>query len=207
MAQQWFYAKQGKQIGPVPLEQLQKAVAGGEVLPTDLVWTEGMPQWTPAGQVKALAGNAPRAAGQPVPPTPPAAAKPRPAEPAAPSPAAPAAAPGPTGSSLLGPLDLRFKHFFTPSLVKLIWLLYLIVAPLWYLINVGIIAADVVFRKAPPLLSLKGIAVDLIQFCFLTLAVRLALEAALLLLRIAEHLCDIRDKQHDRGAEHGQGSQ
>ena len=213
MAQQWFYAKQGKQLGPVPVEQLQKAIANGEVQLTELVWTEGMPQWTPAGHVKELTGGVPRAAGPATPPSPPAVAKPRKAEPAGPPQTAPAgaastagpaaAAPaGPGGGSGGGPLglfDLHFKHFFTPSLVKLLWLLYLIVAVLWFLIDAGIVAAGVVFHKAPLWEPLKSIALNLVQLCFMTLAVRLALEGVLVLFRIAEHLREIRD----RGAEDG----
>jgi hypothetical protein len=58
MTGQWLYAKQGKQVGPVTTERLQKAVAAGEVQATDFVWAEGMPQWIPAGQVSELAGSA-----------------------------------------------------------------------------------------------------------------------------------------------------
>ena len=72
MARQWFYAKQGKLVGPVTMEHLRKAVAAGELQATDFVWTEGMPQWTPAGQVRELAGSAVNPGRRaPVPPPPP----------------------------------------------------------------------------------------------------------------------------------------
>lgn len=198
MADQWFYAKQGKQLGPVPLEQLQKALAKGDVQPSDLVWCEGMPQWTPAAHVKELAGNVSRASAPAAPPSPPAAGKPRKAEPAGPpqpAPAAPAPGGGENGGGPLSLFDLRFKRFFTPSLVKLIWLLYVIAAPLWYLIDVGRVTAEIVLRRSPLLSSLKWIAADLVQFCFLTLAVRLALEGVLVLFRIADDLREIRQRQ------------
>jgi uncharacterized RDD family membrane protein YckC len=51
MADQWFYGRGGQSSGPVTLEQLRAMAAGGQVIPTDLVWTAGMPQWQSAGQV------------------------------------------------------------------------------------------------------------------------------------------------------------
>ena len=43
MARQWYYAKEGTQQGPVSTEQLSQFAATGELLPTDLVWAEGLP--------------------------------------------------------------------------------------------------------------------------------------------------------------------
>ena len=62
---EWFYAEQGQQKGPVTFEQLQALAGSGELKPTDLVWTNGMPQWAPAG---AQAGLFPAGAHQPPPP-------------------------------------------------------------------------------------------------------------------------------------------
>jgi hypothetical protein len=50
----WFYAKDGRQNGPLELDALQRLVATGEVQPADLVWADGMPQWIEAGRVPAL---------------------------------------------------------------------------------------------------------------------------------------------------------
>ena len=50
----WYYAKQGKQEGPVDLEALQAMVGAGEVAPGDLVWKEGMDGWKPAGEIPEL---------------------------------------------------------------------------------------------------------------------------------------------------------
>jgi hypothetical protein len=58
---QWYYAKGGSQLGPVGLEELKARVAAGEVGPADLVWTEGMTDWIPAGQAPELRGSAPAA--------------------------------------------------------------------------------------------------------------------------------------------------
>jgi hypothetical protein len=51
---QWYYAKGGAQMGPVAVEELKGKISAGEVGPTDLVWREGMGDWTPAGQVAEL---------------------------------------------------------------------------------------------------------------------------------------------------------
>jgi hypothetical protein len=50
----WYYATQGDQFGPIGLENLQSLVSTGRIIPTDLVWTEGMAQWQPAAEVPAL---------------------------------------------------------------------------------------------------------------------------------------------------------
>jgi uncharacterized RDD family membrane protein YckC len=42
----WHYTVGEEQYGPVTLLELRKLVAGGEVMETDLVWKEGMPDWT-----------------------------------------------------------------------------------------------------------------------------------------------------------------
>jgi TM2 domain-containing membrane protein YozV len=64
MANQWYYALLGQQYGPVPEEELRNLVSGGQLLPGDVVWTEGMTEWAPASQVKGLFPGPP-----PVPPS------------------------------------------------------------------------------------------------------------------------------------------
>ncbi|HEX4796981.1 MAG TPA: GYF domain-containing protein [Humisphaera sp.] len=51
---QWFYAKAGQQFGPVAREQLGQLVASGQLSAGDLVWSEGMTDWKPAGQIPGL---------------------------------------------------------------------------------------------------------------------------------------------------------
>lgn len=69
----------GQASGPFQVSQIQQAVANGQVTAQTLVWTNGMANWTPAGEVPALASlfaappPLPGAGGPPpVPPTPPA---------------------------------------------------------------------------------------------------------------------------------------
>ena len=47
----WYYSKNGTQLGPVTEQELKAKGGSGEVLATDLVWKEGMPDWLPFGQL------------------------------------------------------------------------------------------------------------------------------------------------------------
>jgi membrane protease subunit (stomatin/prohibitin family) len=52
----YFVAIEGKQSGPFDMQTLASQAAMGHLTQQSLVWTQGMAQWTPAGQVQALAG-------------------------------------------------------------------------------------------------------------------------------------------------------
>jgi membrane protease subunit (stomatin/prohibitin family) len=66
----YYVAKNGQQLGPFTIDQLKQFVATKEFVITDLVWKEGMENWTEASQVADLAnlfnnkGNTP----PPIPP-------------------------------------------------------------------------------------------------------------------------------------------
>lgn len=47
----YWVARQGEKHGPYPEDQVRKNYASGGVLPTDLVWTDGMADWKAAAQV------------------------------------------------------------------------------------------------------------------------------------------------------------
>jgi len=81
MATQWFYARGGQQQGPVSFEELQQLAASGQVQGGDLVWSEGMSNWSPASSVANLMPNAPAAPSAPAAPG-------APAAPSAPTPSA-----------------------------------------------------------------------------------------------------------------------
>jgi membrane protease subunit (stomatin/prohibitin family) len=51
----YFVAVGGQQTGPFDMQTLASQVASGRLTAQTLIWTQGMPQWTPAGQVPALA--------------------------------------------------------------------------------------------------------------------------------------------------------
>ncbi|MDD4871567.1 MAG: DUF975 family protein [Kiritimatiellae bacterium] len=42
---QWYYADQGKSVGPVSEVEFQNLVSSGKITPQTLVWHEGMPEW------------------------------------------------------------------------------------------------------------------------------------------------------------------
>lgn len=54
-AASYFVAVEGKQTGPFDMQTLASQAATGRLTQQTLVWTQGMAQWTPAGQVPALA--------------------------------------------------------------------------------------------------------------------------------------------------------
>src|SRR5215472_10586912 len=70
VTQAWYYNQDGKNYGPVSPSQLRQLATSGQLVPTDMLWRQGMKEWVPAGTLL----------GFPAPPTPP----------AAPTPAAPA---------------------------------------------------------------------------------------------------------------------
>ena len=82
---QWFFLNAGQQQGPVSAEQLKQLAGEGRLLPSDLVWKEGMAQWAEAKNIKGLF---------PPPPLPPAAIAGPPPMPAA-APAGPAVSSSP----------------------------------------------------------------------------------------------------------------
>jgi uncharacterized RDD family membrane protein YckC/Tfp pilus assembly major pilin PilA len=66
MSEYWI-ARQGNKHGPFPEDQVRRNYASGRVLPTDLVWTEGMADWKTASQVFGAAPPRPAPLVQPVP--------------------------------------------------------------------------------------------------------------------------------------------
>jgi hypothetical protein len=55
MADEWFYTRDGTtRSGPVSTTEIQSMAKAGQLLPTDMVWKEGMPNWAPASSVKTL---------------------------------------------------------------------------------------------------------------------------------------------------------
>lgn len=68
----WYYAVNGAQSGPLTLAELRAALAAGKLSASDLVWKDGMADWTPARSVPELATAPPpppRAVPRPPQPT------------------------------------------------------------------------------------------------------------------------------------------
>lgn len=55
----WFYVQDRQKVGPVTKEALRSLFEQGTVSDEDLVWTQGMSEWKPAGQVQARFGVKP----------------------------------------------------------------------------------------------------------------------------------------------------
>ncbi len=49
---QWYYAMEGKEVGPVPQSTLLTLIQRGGLKPDTLVWMPGMPDWQPLAQTK-----------------------------------------------------------------------------------------------------------------------------------------------------------
>ena len=53
--QAWCYSNKGERQGPVSFDELKSIALQGGLDPVkDLVWTEGMQEWRPSGQVPGL---------------------------------------------------------------------------------------------------------------------------------------------------------
>lgn len=63
---QWFYSKNGTQLGPVEESELRAKLASGEISTADLVWREGMADWLAAARVPELNALAPRSVAPPL---------------------------------------------------------------------------------------------------------------------------------------------
>ncbi len=61
----WYYHQLGKNHGPVDINHLQHLATSGQILPEDMVWKEGLPDWIAAGRVPGLFSAS--AAAPPVP--------------------------------------------------------------------------------------------------------------------------------------------
>ncbi len=51
---EWYYARGNKQMGPVSAVELKRLATAGELRPEDLVWKEGMTEWSVARNVRGL---------------------------------------------------------------------------------------------------------------------------------------------------------
>lgn len=54
MADAWFVGRGGERSGPFSADVLREMAGSGRLMPTDLVWREGMSAWTPAASVPGL---------------------------------------------------------------------------------------------------------------------------------------------------------
>jgi hypothetical protein len=67
---EWYYAHDEQQFGPVSTVDLKRLAERGDLVPSDLVWRQGMSDWVQASEVKGLFQPQPTAAQPPAAPTP-----------------------------------------------------------------------------------------------------------------------------------------
>jgi hypothetical protein len=67
MASDWYYISKGRQCGPVTSNKLRELAELGYLQPNDLVWKDGMREWSPASKVKGLFRTPPVPAPPPLP--------------------------------------------------------------------------------------------------------------------------------------------
>lgn len=56
---QWYFSKNGNQLGPVEENELRAKISSGEISPSNLVWREGMTEWLPASSAPGLVAGPP----------------------------------------------------------------------------------------------------------------------------------------------------
>ncbi|MFO0930701.1 MAG: DUF4339 domain-containing protein [Gemmataceae bacterium] len=55
MTAEWYYTMAGQQAAaPASVAELRQLATSGQLLPHDLVWQEGMPNWAPASTIRGL---------------------------------------------------------------------------------------------------------------------------------------------------------
>lgn len=59
MSEQYLIAREGEQSGPYTLEQIRQMQADGQLLPSDIAWTEGQEDWLPISQIVDVAAPPP----------------------------------------------------------------------------------------------------------------------------------------------------
>lgn len=65
----WYYCRNGKQEGPVSLDELKSMIASGDLAETLLVWQIGTPAWIRIGKVPELVSSIPMPPPLPAPAT------------------------------------------------------------------------------------------------------------------------------------------
>lgn len=69
----WYYAKDNKQMGPIPKSELQELFRAGHLAPDTPIWSQSLKNWTPASETEFFRLRAvpapPPLPGQKVPPT------------------------------------------------------------------------------------------------------------------------------------------
>ncbi|HSP41879.1 MAG TPA: DUF4339 domain-containing protein, partial [Luteolibacter sp.] len=119
----WYYTREGKQNGPVTLAELKGLATAGTLNPRhDMVWSQGMKDWQPAGEVDGVFEK--RVAAETSAPATPAPAAPAPAAVLNPDPYAPPAEIGVDSEALqhaVWPGARRRSYILMAMVLPMIW--------------------------------------------------------------------------------------
>lgn len=66
----WFYAKDGQQLGPVAFTEIERLYAEGQLTGESLVWQQGTPNWVPLSTILPISTEPPAATAPSIPSTP-----------------------------------------------------------------------------------------------------------------------------------------
>jgi hypothetical protein len=198
----WYYAKEGRQHGPISAAQLKQLAQSGELQPDDLVFGEGAKDWVAASTVRGLfsSGGSGRSGASAR-----ASAEPQQSfnfDAAAPAPPDEDDRPSTRRSSRPsrgggGFMDLlMFRRMVAPPII--IFLFYLTVI-LIILGGLGTAVAGLM-SSAPVWLKAVQAVGSLIMIPVLILVYRMSAEVMIVLFRIYETLTEIR-KQQDKQRE------
>ena len=68
MAQEWYYVAGGVSKGPITIEEVKTLLGSGQLRSSDLLWHDGMDQWTQAAKVEGLVPRQPLTVAPTTPP-------------------------------------------------------------------------------------------------------------------------------------------
>lgn len=180
---QWYYSRgSGDLQGPVDASELARLAQAGELRADDHVWKESMEEWVPASRIKGL----PFAAAPQLRPTP----LPKVDRNVMPGKGAllNAQQKADEVAGALWFLDLKFKRLISASIIRGVWMAYVIIVVLGLVL--GLVGS---ILEYPILHALRNF-VGLLFICAIsTLFFRLFLEAFLVIFRISEDLREIKN--------------
>ena len=161
MSRMWKYKRNDEEFGPIAEGELRRIASEGQLLPSDLVHTEGMQDWQPASKVKGLfvAGTAPYKAIHK------------------------ASERADDVSRRLWFLDLKFEQFATPRLIGFVFAMALL-----FLVLSAVGITIYALFNYPVLQAVIGCAIVYIELIFLAVCFRVFLEMMLVVFRISDHL-------------------
>jgi hypothetical protein len=126
----WFIGREGKQLGPYRYDSVRLVATNGKLRPDDLLWTDGMPDWTRADAIPDLAPFLHKEAPSPAASMPPS---------AAPPPAEAQSAPAEGEKKQAAKANYLVRHWRGEfSLPHSYWVNSVLVSMLWFLIVLGI---------------------------------------------------------------------